>query len=134
LLVLEVQNAERRICTPKEAAMRSLLIRAAGLIVLAVVLSAAGHHHLKQQIFIYDTGTRAYVPGAIVTVTYDGGAQSAETEAPHGYVMFVLPGELDAVDVHVTADGYLDYTGTLLLTHRPHVGGRGFWIGLTAEP
>lgn len=57
-----------------EAVMKSLLVRAAALAAVVFALSAAGHHFLRQQIFICDTATNGYVSGTVVTVSYDGGS------------------------------------------------------------
>ena len=98
-------------------------------------LTRLAQHHLKHDIFIYDSGTRAYVIGATVTVSYTGGSQTAVTEPPHGNVQFRLPGELTTAQLVVVADGYCTFDDMIALGHRPHVGGRGYWIGLSAcEP
>ena len=113
---------------------RSLLAVAVFSAAFAAVLGA--HHSLKQDFFVYDLGTRDHIIGATVTVSWSyaggGGSLSATTDTPHGAVQFRLPGELDSVQVVVEADGYCDFDRSIPLSHRPHVGGRGLWIGMTA--
>jgi hypothetical protein len=105
---------------------------------IAIILSMAfatvtvrGHHHFKQDFYIYDVATTDFVVGAVVTVSYTGGSQQAESRRPHGNASFIVPGELATLDVSVTASGYAPDERTVVLNGRPNVGGKGFWIGLT---
>lgn len=90
------------------------------------------HHYLKHDIYIYDAATHAYIIDAVVTVSYTGGSQTAVTGKPHGNVQFRLPGELESAQFVVIADGYCTFDESIGLGHRPHVGARGIWIGLSA--
>ena len=103
-------------------------------LVLAISLAAVGargHHHFKQDFYVYDTATADFVLGALVTVSYSGVSQQAETRRPHGNVWFIVPGELATLDVTVVATGYEPEQRTVALNGRPNVGGKGFWVGLT---
>ena len=114
--------------------MRNKAIGLAGAILMFAViatLAAAPHHHFKQDFYVYDTATTDFVIGAIVTVSFSGVTQQAESQRPHGNACFRVPGELSTLDVTVTADGYGTEFRTVNLNGRPNVGGRGFWFGLT---
>ena len=112
--------------------MRSKTVDIAFVVALTLAaLAAAGHHHFKQDFYVYDTATTDFVIGAVVTVSYVGGSQVTETRRPHGNAWFIVPGELVTMDVLVTADGYDPVAKTVILNGRPNVGGKGFWIGLT---
>jgi hypothetical protein len=111
-----------------------------GLAILCIAFGAvlSAHHFLKQDIYVYDLASRDYISGAKVTVSWSyaggGGSTFDYTDAPHGNVQFRLPGELDSVQVVVEKTGYCDFDQTIALSHRPHVGGRGIWIGLYSCP
>ena len=116
-----------------EAHMISRARILARIAVVTLVLTAPvfAHHFLKHDIFIYDVTTAGHVYDATVTVNYSNGSQTAVTGRPHGNVLFRLPGELTSVQLVVVADGYCTFDESIDLGHRPHVGGRGIWIGLT---
>jgi hypothetical protein len=101
-----------------------------GLTILAAPVVVSAHHHLKHDFYVYDTSSRDFIYGAVVTVTYETGSQEGETGSPHGNVQFRLPGEFEFVQVRVEAVGYEPFDGTIRLGFRPHVGGKGIWIGL----
>lgn len=94
-------------------------------------VTVRGHHHFKQDFYIYDVATTDFVIGAVVTVSYPGGSQQAESRRPHGNASFIVPGELTTLDVRVTAAGYEPLDRSVFLNGRPNVGGKGFWIGLS---
>jgi hypothetical protein len=113
--------------------MRRFLGILVGATILSMPLTVSAHHHLKHEFFVYDADTHAHVLGALVEVCYDGDCEPPLTTiAPHGSAMFRLPGEYPEVWVVVTADGYDSWEGWVPLSFRPHVGGRGIWIGLNA--
>ena len=112
--------------------MRSKALVAAAVLGLSLaVMAAGGHHHFKQDFYVYDVATTDFVIGAVVTVSYPGGSQQADTRRPHGNTWFIVPGELSTLDVTVIAPGYEPVERTVVLNGRPNVGGKGFWIGLT---
>jgi hypothetical protein len=101
-------------------------------VVMWTALVAAGHHHLKHEFYIYDTSTKDFIC-AVVTVSYEGGSQTAEARTKGGElggVMFLIPGEPYYGYVTVEADGYITDERTVVLGGRPHVGGKAFYIGL----
>lgn len=110
-----------------------LLTALFGALALTVVVAAAPHHFLKQEFYVYDAGTKDFVTNATVTIAYEGGSQTADTGSTgeDRSVTFVVPGEVNIAHVTVVADGYEPYDGDIPLSHRPHNGGKAFWIGLT---
>ena len=108
------------------------ILAAAAIATTLFIAPLVAHHSLKHDIYVYDLATRTYIVDAVVTVSYTGGSQTAVTEKPHGNVQFRLPGELESAQFVVTHPEYCTFDGSIGLGHRPHVGGRGLWIGLTA--
>ena len=102
-------------------------------VVMWTALVAAGHHHLRHEFYIYDTSTKDFICGAVVTVSYEGGSQTAETRTNRGEcggVTFLIPGEPYLGYATIEADGYVTDYRTIVLGQRPHVGGKAFYIGL----
>lgn len=100
---------------------------------LSVSLGAAGHHHFKQDFYVYDLATTDFVTGASVTISWVGGSDQSNTRRPHGNAWFIVPGECDWLDVTVVAAGYITDTRRVYTNGRPNVGGKGFWIGLMPD-
>lgn len=99
---------------------------------VSLPFAASAHHHLRHDFYVYDYNGHAPIAGAVVTVFYMDGMVSGETGSPQGNVRFRLPGEYEWVEVTVEADGYCPVDTPIRLGFRPHVGGNGIWIGMSA--
>lgn len=112
--------------------------KAIGIVIALAIslagLGAAGHHHFKQDFYIFCNASCGFIIGAEVTVSWvangQSGSQTGETQRPHGNVSFRVPGEADYLHVEVSVDGWEPWEGDVFLNGRPNVGGQGFWIGL----
>lgn len=114
--------------------MRSRTVDIAFVVTLSLaVLAAAGHHHFKQDFYVYDLATSDFVIGATVTVSWPGESLTSATRRPHGNASFIVPGECDWLDVTVVAGGYITDTRRVYTNGKPNVGGKGFWIGLMPD-
>ena len=114
--------------------MRRIVAVLFAAVLISLPLTVSAHHYLKQNFFAYDGQTKEGITGATFTVFYDGGSVSGQTSGPHGDVEFWIPGESEYADVTLSAPGYCSASTTVRLGFRPHVGGRGFWVGLTPCP
>jgi hypothetical protein len=108
-----------------------------GVVAIWIMLAAAGgDRRIKQEIFVVDADTHAFIIGAVVTVQYtlSGDAtvytQQAETAFPHGNVQFTVPATATELHVEVAADGYETAGCCVSLRERGRVGGKGYWIEL----